>query len=620
MKKSIIIFCGVLIVALLCAFSVSAETVIGECGYYTEYELDTETGELTIWGDGDIEHGNGWIFYDDIITSVVIEKGVTGIADMVFSYLSSLTTVTIADSVAWIGEDAFSNCESLTKITIPDSVTEIGDYAFESCTGLENVVDGVVYIKTNANPYFLLNDIEDWSISSLNIPESTRFVTDYAVQLLPLTYVEEINVADGNMRYASFDGILFNKDKTQLICYPACKSGNEYIVPDSVTSLGTYAFEGCWELQNITLTDNIISIGDHAFYDSGILSITIPKNVTTLYGSTFSECNELTEILVAEDNMHFMDDDGILYSKDKSVIVCFPKNHSANAFSVPDGIVKIGDSAFAYCDKLTDVQIPQSVTAIGEYAFLRCIGLKSIELPTSVSTIGQSAFSRCTGITEFVIPNPVSIIESFTFWGCDSLTKITIPDSITEINTCAFMDCIKLDGVILPAGLTTLKSNAFKGCESLTEITIPGGVDTISGFAFGNCSSLKKVVICDGVSSINPMAFSDCSNLSSVTVPQSVASISIFAFNGCSDSLTIRCYKDSKAETFANRNGIGVIYLDDIVSTQGDVDGDGVIDVFDVLASIKAILNGIALNEADMDGDSKVTLIDIIRILKAITI
>lgn len=618
MKKRLCMFLCILISAALCVFAASAETVTGECGFDVEFVLDTETGEMTIWGYGNIDNSNGWVNYDDTITSVAIENGVTGIEEGTFSFLSSLTTVTIADSVTWIGDYAFSECDSLTEIVIPDSVMHIGEYAFDGTPGLENTVDGVVYIKTKDNPYFLIDDLSKWSITALNVPSSTRFITEYALQLLSLTYVAEINVAEDNPRYMSVDGILFDKNKTQLICYPSQKTGASYVVPESVTSLGNVAFMGCRELENITLSDNLISIGDSAFHDSGIKSIAIPKNVATLDGGAFSECQELSEILVAEDNMFFADYDGILYSKDKSILIRLPQNHSATAFSVPDGVVKIGDSAFGYCAKLTNVQIPQSVVSIEDYAFADCSSLKSIIIPDGVTEIGRGAFRDCIGISEFVIPSGISIIDSFTFGGCKNLERITIPESVTEIDIFAFENCEKLDGIILPQGLAKIGNSAFRNCKSLTKITIPGGVNRIAVSAFENCTSLKDVEICEGVKSINPFAFCDCSNLSNVSAPQSVNTISATAFAGCSDNLTIRCYKDSKAASLAETIGINTVFIDEVAEIQGDIDGDGEVSVYDVVVSLKALLNHLELDGADMDGDGKITLIDVMRILKSV--
>ena len=618
MKRMLYLISCILMIAVLGTFSLAAETIEGTCGYDVEFIIDTYTGEMTIFGSGIIDNPNEWQSYADTIVSVVIERGIIGIEEGVFSFLGALESVTIPNTLTTIHEYAFSECSSLNDIVIPDSVTYIGEYAFDGCTSLENTVDGVVYIKTTTNPYFMVTNITDWSISSFDIPEETRFVSEYAIQLLPLTEVTAINVAEGNLCYSSVDGVLFNKNKSKLVCYPSGKAGDVYTVPSGVTSIGNLAFIDCIELKTIVIADSVTAIGEDAFYGSGISSITIPSGVATIDGSAFSECKNLTEILVSETSTHFMDENGVLYNKDKSELVRFPENHSATSFSIPDGVEKIGNFAFGFCSKLTNLEIPSGVTEIGEYSFVKCGGLKEITLPTSVTAIGAYAFHDCISIIEFVIPDGVSYINRGTFWGCDSLTKVTIPDTVTKMESYAFSDCVKLDCVKLPAQLTTLGSYAFEGCTSLSSITIPSGVNSIYRSAFENCTSLKNVVISEGVKSISSLAFSKCTGLASVTIPSSITSISSLAFLDCTSDITIRCYKNSAADTYAARSGFNVVYLDDITEpAEGDIDGDGFVAVSDVLVSIQAVLNGTALEGADMNGDGEVTLIDIIRILKA---
>lgn len=608
------------IIVVFCALSVNAENVEGSCGGNAEFFLDTETGEMTIVGSGIIDNANEWQSYDDAIVSIVIENGITGIDEGVFSFLDALERLTIPSSVTVIKDYAFAECSNLTDIVIPDSVISIGEYAFEGCAKLENTVDGVVYIKTTTNPVFLMADITDWSISSLDISAETRFVSEYALQLLSFTEATAINVDEENLRYIAVDGVLFNKNKSKLVCYPPCKSGDIYTVPNGVTDIGNMAFIGCLELKKIVIADSVTAIGEDAFYGSGITSITIPSGVAILDGSAFADCESLTEILVAEDNAYFTAENGVLYNKDRSEIVRFPENHNATSFSIPDGVEKIGAFAFGFCKKLTELEIPSGVTEVGEYAFVNCEGLKTITLPTGVSTIGNYAFHDCIGITEFVMPSGATSIGNGAFWGCDNLAKVTIPDTVTKIGNNAFSDCVKLVGVKLPESLTTLGSYAFEGCTSLSSITVPGSVGTVSRSAFENCTSLKKVVISEGVKAINSLAFSKCTALVSITIPSTVTTVSGLAFSDCSSELTVRCYEGSAAEKAATRNGLNVVYIDSTAEpVAGDIDGDGMADVFDVLVTLKVLLDGTALDSADMNGDGELTLLDVLRVLKAVT-
>ena len=359
-------------------------------------------------------------------------KSVTSIGNCAFRYCTSLKSITIPNSVIEIGSSAFSGCSSLTSITIPNSVTNIGDSTF-------------------------------WGCSSLTA----------------------IYVAVDNKNYTSVNGVLFNKDKTALICYPAGKTDKSYNITNSVTSIGDYAFNGCSSLtsvmipnsvteiggsafvgcaslKSITMPNSVTSIGDMAFYKcSSLTSITIPDSVTSIGSSAFSDCSKLrsitipnsvtsigawafngctglTAINVAMENQNYVSPDGVLYNKDKTTIICYPAGKKGNNYKIPDGVTEIGSIAFSRCSSLTSVTIPNSVTSIGSGAFNGCTSLTRVTIPNSVTKIGWNAFSGCTSLTSITIPNSVISIDWYAFRGCTRLKSITIPNSVTSIGKNAF--------------------------------------------------------------------------------------------------------------------------------------------------------------------------------------
>ena len=359
-------------------------------------------------------------------------KSVTSIGDCAFRYCTSLKSITIPNSVMEIGSSAFSGCSSLTSITIPNSVTNIGDSTF-------------------------------WGCSSLTA----------------------IYVAVDNKNYTSVNGVLFNKDKTALICYPAGKTDKSYNITNSVTSIGDYAFNGCSSLtsvtipnsvteiggsafvgcaslKSITMPNSVTSIGDMAFYKcSSLTSITIPDSVTSIGSSAFSDCSKLrsitipnsvtsigawafngctglTAINVAMENQNYVSPDGVLYNKDKTTIICYPAGKKGNNYKIPDGVTEIGSIAFSRCSSLTSVTIPNSVTSIGSGAFNGCTSLTRVTISNSVTKIGWNAFSGCTSLTSITIPNSVISIDWYAFMGCTRLKSITIPNSVTSIGKNAF--------------------------------------------------------------------------------------------------------------------------------------------------------------------------------------
>ena len=211
-------------------------------------------------------------------------KRVTSIGTAAFKNCTSLTSVTIPNSVTSIGAFAFNGCTSLTSVTIPDSVTSIETLAFDGCTGLTS-----------------------------------------------------ITVAPDNPAYVSENGIVMNKQRTVLICYPAGKKERQFTIPNSVTSIGDRAFKNCTNLASVTIPDSVTSIGEGAFED----------------------CTSLTSV------------------------------------TIPNSVTSIGDWAFKSCTNLACVTIPNSVTSIGALAFNDCTSLTSVTIPASVTSIGAGAFSRC---------------------------------------------------------------------------------------------------------------------------------------------------------------------------------------------------------------------------------
>jgi len=277
------------VLAMICtvlslgAFTVSA----AESGTWGDlsWVLDDE-GTLTISGEGEMNvldpwDGEGWHCSSDYIKSVVIENGVTTIGDYAFHSCSALESVTIPDSVTAIGGYAFEFCTALESVTIPDSVTIIGDFAFSQCEALESVTipDGVTTIGHSAFSGCT-------ALDSVTIPDSVTTIGDFAFEFCAAlenvtipgsvtsigglafgncTSLKSIDVADGNTEYLDVDGVLFNKDKTTLVQYPAGRTNASYAVPDSVTEIGDCAFESCTALKSIIIGRSVTLIGDYAF-------------------------------------------------------------------------------------------------------------------------------------------------------------------------------------------------------------------------------------------------------------------------------------------------------------------------------------------------------------------
>ena len=442
--------------------------------------------------------------------------------------------------VKWIGGFAFSDCKNLTEITIPDSVTEIGSFAFYRCTSLSKVQlsNGLTKIDNYAFYYCT-------SLTEITIPDSVTEIGYSAFRgCINLT---DITISPDNKNFSSVDGVLFSKDMSTLLVYPAGNKCSTYIVPDSVTEIGNSAFGDCTSLSKVKLPNGLTKIGGSVFaYCKSLKELTIPDGVTAIGSDAFYYCTSLTEI------------------------------------TIPDSVTQIEGSAFSGCISLSKVQLPNGLTKIGDSAFGDCKNLKEITIPDSVTEIGDSAFSGCTSLKEitvspdnknylsvdgvlfskdmstllaypagnnrstYTVPNGVTQIVGSAFSGCTSLTEITIPDGVTEIGNYAFDRCTSLSKVQLSNGLTKIGDDAFSDCKSLTEITMPDNVTEIGSFAFYRCTSLSKVKLSNGLTEIGSFAFSDCKRLAEMTIPDSVTEIGKSVFSGCSSLVEITVSPDNK--------------------------------------------------------------------------
>lgn len=337
---------------------------------------------LIVWGEGEMpSRFGGFNGHGDQIKSLRIENGITGISDSAFSHLDNLSEVEIADSVMSIDEFAFAECNKLQNIVIPTGVTSIGGYAFSNCEALESVVlsEGVTYVGDNLfdgcrnlRSVVLPKTLKNISncmfgsctaLRSVDIPEGTEIIERLAFyrciglekinisssvnkiedEAFPISGQLIFEVDDKNQNFSSLDGVLFNKDKTEIIKYAKDKLQQKYKIPEEVTVMSSYAFMKCSELTDLYIP---VSVGG--------------------YGSpTFSGCGKL-RITVDPNNPRLSSQDGVLYNKDKTILIRYA-NDIYPSFKIPDTVINIAWSAFSDCKNLMAIYVPESVKTIGAY-------------------------------------------------------------------------------------------------------------------------------------------------------------------------------------------------------------------------------------------------------------
>ena len=382
----------------------------------------------------------------------------------------------------------------------------------------------------------------------------------------------------------------------------------------SVTSIGYEAFRDCIGLTSIAIPDSVTSIGAYAFYNTvwynnqpdGLVyagkvaymykgempsntSIVLKEGTLGIAGSAFYNRTELTSVTIGNN----------VTSIGSYAFFGCP---GLTSITIPDSVTNIGDYAFYNCTGLTSVTIGTSVTSIGDYAFRDCTGLTSIAIPDSVTSIGWFAFEGCYKLievynksalsitagsssnghvafyaknvykneggsklttdengyviytdgeekilvayhgtnTELVLPSYITTINQYAFYNCTSLTSITIPDSVTSIGASSFERCSRLTSVTIGNGVISIGESAFHNCRGLTSITIPDSVTSISSSAFSYCTGLTSITIPDRVTSIGQCAFEGCTGLTSIVIPNSVTSIGLGAFYNCTGLTNIK--------------------------------------------------------------------------------
>ena len=353
----------------------------GTCGDDLRWNFDSSTGMLAISGTGEMTD----YFFDDApwnaflaqITQIEIEDGVTSIGNWAFYNCSELISVTIPVSMMRIGEFAFLVCESLASVTIPNGVNSIEAYAFAVCNALVSVT----------------------------VPSSVTDIGKYA--FYSCSKLTSIEVEHANLSYSSENGILFNKEKTLLICYPAGKAGS-YVVPDNVTAFEDWAFYNSI-VTSITIPESIRNTGNYVFYACASLdSVSLPNNITIIGRYSFYNCSSLTTITIPESVM----------------------NISAAAFSGCTGLtsiiskksfpVRIDSNVFEGVNKTDCVlEVPSASVDLYQKADVWKEFNQIVAIPTGIQEIPNPDALR-------IYPNPV--LESFRIQGIEANTLVTIWD------------------------------------------------------------------------------------------------------------------------------------------------------------------------------------------------
>ncbi|MBF4694937.1 leucine-rich repeat protein [Fusibacter ferrireducens] len=392
----------------------------------------------------------------------------------------------------------------------------------------------------------------------------------------PLSYT--INTSKQTAMVTGYDGsignvtipdeVIFNGEHypvTQIAISPFHKKQNLTHIQfgKNVAIIDEMAFYGTG-LVSVSLGENLTTIGSKAFEGcTQLKSINLPVNVANIGDSAFSLCDQLEAINVDTNNSRYYSVDGVLMDrtgtsqKSGDTLVQFPAGKSASSYTIPNGILHIGDKAFYNCDHVNHIVIPSGVQSMGTDAFMYCSGLGSVDFGNTISQIGSRSFYQCESLKQIEIPDSVTYIGDSAFTNCTSLTSYQWGKNLTSITSNAFSGCTSLSNIDLPTQVTVIKKSAFNNCDALTQITIPNNIKTIEDMAFQDCEKLYEVQFGSGVDKIGRSAFYLCKNLLTVTLPENLKSIDSAAFANCTHLKSATILNASAAIASDNRAGGG---------------------------------------------------------------
>ena len=553
----------------------------GECGAVGNDVTWTlyRDGRFIVSGVGDMRDYSGaenlpWRDYRDQIKAVEIQDGVTSVGNNAFRTCSHLASVALPAGLKSIGNVAFSQCSALKEIKISGAETGGGENALPAA---------VTTIGVNAFGYC--------AFEKVSIPASVAQIGDGA--FFKCAALTDINVAEGNARYSSQDGILFDKAATVLICYPAAKAAEEYAIPEGVTKIGDYAFHSAANLKKAAVPAGLTEIGQWAFaYNTVLSEIELPAELTAVGDYAFYGCTALSDdegnaiegakVIFAGNrqqwsalemgagnyrftnaNVQFgdMKQDNIVASGECGALgsnASWSLNSDgdfvisgngemlnyASAASVPWAGYDAGESESEEegegekAKTLKDLR-PDIKTVTVEGSVTRN-DAGEITARKGVSNVGDYAFYDCENLTAVTLPPTLTAIGAQAFSGCPLLADINLSETETaSIGDYAFNGSAALTAVELPDTLKTIGKRAFlrSGLES---VEIPASVEEIGEWAFDSCQSMaafKMEELEEGAdthySSIGDYAVADCAALTEVSLTENLTVIGEYAFSRC---------------------------------------------------------------------------------------
>lgn len=417
MKKSLISIVLVVIILATCMLIPVNEVKATEEVFINKAQTATATldeeGTLTINGTGVVGEGLDKTRYVSSYQKDIGENNISEDNEIIISEF-------------WNGKNLYFEGKDVKKVIIGEGITGIENDIFNQCDNLR----------------------------SIEIPSTVSYIGDKAFHY---TYgLEEIKINENNTHFSSDSGVLFNKNKTQLINYPKGKTDTQYVIPDTVTNI-----------KGLSFTNNGL-----------VKTIQISKNVEQVESNAFRSCHSLENIIVAEENPNYLTIDGILYNKDKTDLICYPSEKQGKTYTINENVKTIKEYAFSNNYHLEDVDV-STVEAIERGAFYGIQTLKKVKLPEAITQMGTAVFSGDISLKEVTLPKGITKLEACTFTDANGLLKVNLPSTITEIGDYAFTGCSYLQELAIPVGTKKIGKQILQSCYKIEKLYIPSTVEEI---------------------------------------------------------------------------------------------------------------------------------------------
>ncbi len=553
----------------------------------------------------------GDISCDGSIGTLVIPSSVTSISENAFDNITGLSALQVdGDNTKYAAENGVLYNKDMTKLllypyakadisfTVPDSVTEIATEAFGKNTHLYELTLGNGITSVTVSELGLGRNVAVITLSA-SVTEAVLTTGKYGNQF------QNIHVSEENTVFSSDSGVLFNKDKTELILFPGKIDTPSYAIPDSVKTIASAAFEGS-KLVTITVPDSVETIGEKAFANMGSLatavlgsgvkeltanvfandkalvsaalssaekiadnafadctslkSISIPANTAEIGADAFAGCDALTDINVSSSNEVYSSADGVLLSKDGSSLIKYMYGRTEDAYTVPDSVKTICDRAFENCTALAQLTLGASFEAFEGAPFTGCTSLSAFEVSadnTPFSAIDGVLFNADgTELIKYPCGRPAG--------------EYIVPDSLTALNNTAFSDSANVTAFVVSETNTNFSAVDGMLCsaDGSTIVKYPAG------------ANIDYIELPETITSIADYAFENAVNLEGILASNDETAFAVNAIVNPSNYLVLYGNSESTTKNFASFNGIEFIALDADYAF-GDVNADGAVDAAD---------------------------------------